>query len=178
MTPRSTSRSSRDCTVPRATPSRRDASSTPIRGSSVRSWSSRASRPSIDGVLLGMLPSVPYRSLVRLHNLTIGSATGCPMRCRCVTLGWDVEDDVRDRPRPEVPVTTQADQTQGQHIHLTEQEVDAGLDLHQLQRLVGLVDYDEQQDPFPVTGWDAIVFVCGNATQAAHYYQTAFGMEL
>jgi 4-hydroxyphenylpyruvate dioxygenase len=40
------------------------------------------------------------------------------------------------------------------------------------------VDYDEQQDPFPVTGWDALVFVVGNATQAAHYYQSAWGMDL
>ena len=31
---------------------------------------------------------------------------------------------------------------------------------------------------FPVTGWDAIVFVVGNATQTAHYYQSAWGMEL
>jgi 4-hydroxyphenylpyruvate dioxygenase len=29
-----------------------------------------------------------------------------------------------------------------------------------------------------VTGWDAIVFVVGNATQAAHYYQSVWGMEL
>ena len=40
------------------------------------------------------------------------------------------------------------------------------------------MDYDESKDPFPVTGWDAIVFVVGNATQTAHYYQSAFGMEL
>ncbi|HEV7146678.1 MAG TPA: 4-hydroxyphenylpyruvate dioxygenase, partial [Pedococcus sp.] len=33
-------------------------------------------------------------------------------------------------------------------------------------------------DPFPVTGWDAIVFVVGNASQTAHYYQSAWGMEL
>src|SRR6187431_3281655 len=64
------------------------------------------------------------------------------------------------------------------HIDLTEQERQAGLDLQQLKQLVGLVDYDEQQDPFPVTGWDALVFVVGNATQAAHYYQSAYGMEL
>ncbi|GAB3593147.1 4-hydroxyphenylpyruvate dioxygenase [Angustibacter peucedani] len=76
-------------------------------------------------------------------------------------------------------MTTQADPSTGaEHISLTEQETDAGLDLHQLQQLVGLVDYDEAKDPFPVTGWDAIVFVVGNATQAAHYYQTAYGMEL
>ncbi|MEO6996959.1 MAG: 4-hydroxyphenylpyruvate dioxygenase, partial [Terracoccus sp.] len=48
----------------------------------------------------------------------------------------------------------------------------------QLKQLVGLVEYDENKDVFPVTGWDAIVFVSGNATQSAHYYQTTWGMEL
>jgi len=61
---------------------------------------------------------------------------------------------------------------------LTNEEVQAGLSLEQLQQLVGLVDYDEDGDVFPVTGWDAIVFVVGNATQTAHYYQSAWGMEL
>ncbi len=61
---------------------------------------------------------------------------------------------------------------------LTSEEVQAGLSLEQLQQLVGLVDYDEDSDVFPVTGWDAIVFVVGNATQTAHYYQSAWGMEL
>ncbi|GAB3692864.1 4-hydroxyphenylpyruvate dioxygenase [Angustibacter aerolatus] len=61
---------------------------------------------------------------------------------------------------------------------LTAEERAADLDLQQLQQLVGLVEYDQAKDPFPVTGWDALVFVCGNATQAAHYYQTAYGMEL
>ncbi len=61
---------------------------------------------------------------------------------------------------------------------LTEQETAAGLDLRQLRELVGLVEYDASLDPFPVTGWDAIVFVVGNATQTAHYYQSAWGMEL
>jgi 4-hydroxyphenylpyruvate dioxygenase len=61
---------------------------------------------------------------------------------------------------------------------LTDQERDAELELDQLRQLVGLVPYDETQDVFPVTGWDAIVFVVGNATQAAHFYQSAFGMEL
>ena len=68
--------------------------------------------------------------------------------------------------------------TSPSHIELTDQEKDAGLDLLQLKQLVGLVDYDESSDPFPVTGWDAIVFVVGNATQAAHYYQSVWGMEL
>src|ERR1022692_1730804 len=45
--PRACSRSSLACTVPRATPSRRDASSTPIRGSSLSSSTRRASRSSI-----------------------------------------------------------------------------------------------------------------------------------
>ena len=61
---------------------------------------------------------------------------------------------------------------------LTTDEKQAGLDLHQLKRLVGLVEYDESHDPFPVNGWDAIVFVVGNATQTAHYYQSVWGMEL
>ena len=63
-------------------------------------------------------------------------------------------------------------------IALTPEERDANLDLDQLKQLVGLVAYDESKDPFPVTGWDALVFVVGNATQAAHYYQSAYGMEL
>jgi 4-hydroxyphenylpyruvate dioxygenase len=61
---------------------------------------------------------------------------------------------------------------------LTSEEVQAGLSLEQLQQLVGLVEYDEDGDVFPVIGWDAIVFVVGNATQTAHYYQSAWGMEL
>jgi 4-hydroxyphenylpyruvate dioxygenase len=64
------------------------------------------------------------------------------------------------------------------HVELTADERMAHLDLDQLKALVGLVDYDEQADVFPVTGWDAVVLVVGNATQAAHYYQSAFGMEL
>ncbi|HBO54664.1 MAG TPA: 4-hydroxyphenylpyruvate dioxygenase, partial [Janibacter terrae] len=63
-------------------------------------------------------------------------------------------------------------------VELTRQEREAQLDLAQLKQLVGLVEYDESTDPFPVTGWDAIVFVVGNATQTAHYYQSAWGMEL
>ncbi|WP_226345326.1 4-hydroxyphenylpyruvate dioxygenase [Agilicoccus flavus] len=63
-------------------------------------------------------------------------------------------------------------------IELTDAERQADLDTHQLRRLVGLVDYDDAKDPFPVTGWDAIVFVVGNATQAAHYYMSAWGMTL
>src|SRR5436305_14719588 len=48
----------------------------------------------------------------------------------------------------------------------------------QLRQLVGLVDYDASKDPFPVRAMDAVVFVVGNATQTAWYYQRAFGMRL
>lgn len=61
---------------------------------------------------------------------------------------------------------------------LTSEEALAGLDVDQLKQLVGLVEYDEQNDPFPVTGWDAVVWVVGNAAQTAHYFQSAYGMEL
>jgi len=63
-------------------------------------------------------------------------------------------------------------------ITLTPAERLADLDLDQLKQLVGLVDYDETKDRFPVTGWDALVFVVGNATQTSHFFQSAFGMEL
>src|SRR5690606_16433764 len=48
----------------------------------------------------------------------------------------------------------------------------------QLRQLVGLVDHDPTKDPFPVKAMDAVVFVVGNATQTAHLYQSAFGMDL
>jgi 4-hydroxyphenylpyruvate dioxygenase len=61
---------------------------------------------------------------------------------------------------------------------LTGDELKADLTLEQLKELVGLVEYDESRDPFPVTGMDAVGFVVGNATQTATFYQLAFGMEL
>ncbi len=61
---------------------------------------------------------------------------------------------------------------------LTPDVLKADLTLEQLRDLVGLVEYDATRDPFPVTAMDAICFVAGNATQAAAYYQHAFGMEL
>ena len=61
---------------------------------------------------------------------------------------------------------------------LTSEELQAELSLDELRRLVGLVDYDASQDPFPVTALDAVVFVVGNATQTAQFYQLAFGMDL
>ena len=63
-------------------------------------------------------------------------------------------------------------------LDLTDAERLAHLDLDQLKQLVGLVEYDTTTDPFPVTGWDAVVWAVGNATQSAHFYQSAFGMEL
>jgi 4-hydroxyphenylpyruvate dioxygenase len=61
---------------------------------------------------------------------------------------------------------------------LNDDERLAGLDLRQLEQLVGLVEYDESTDPFPVSGWDSLVWVVGNAVQTAHFFQSAFGMEL
>jgi 4-hydroxyphenylpyruvate dioxygenase len=66
----------------------------------------------------------------------------------------------------------------GRMSSLTAEEIRADLTLEQLKQLVGLVEYDEERDVFPVTGWDAIVFVVGNATLTAQYYQSAWGMEL
>jgi 4-hydroxyphenylpyruvate dioxygenase len=63
-------------------------------------------------------------------------------------------------------------------VELTPEERDAHLTVERLKQLVGLVDYDESTDPFPVVAMDAIVFVSGNATQSAHFYQHAFGMTL
>jgi 4-hydroxyphenylpyruvate dioxygenase len=63
-------------------------------------------------------------------------------------------------------------------VELTPEEREAHLTVERLKQLVGLVDYDESTDPFPVTAMDAIVFVSGNATQSAHFYQHAFGMRL
>ncbi|MEQ4206864.1 4-hydroxyphenylpyruvate dioxygenase [Actinopolymorpha sp. B9G3] len=61
---------------------------------------------------------------------------------------------------------------------LTSGERLAELDLDQLRELVGLVDYDADGDPFPVTGWDAVTWIVGNATQAALFFQAVYGMEL
>ena len=47
----------------------------------------------------------------------------------------------------------------------------------ELRHLVGLVDHDPDADPFPVLGWDALVWAVGNATQFAYYLESAFGMR-
>jgi 4-hydroxyphenylpyruvate dioxygenase len=80
---------------------------------------------------------------------------------------------------PSAPVARTATQDAAEVArHLTATEQEAGLTAEELAQLVGLVEHDESRDPFPVTGWDAVVFVVGNATQAAHYYQSVWGMEL
>jgi 4-hydroxyphenylpyruvate dioxygenase len=63
-------------------------------------------------------------------------------------------------------------------VDLTPDEREAALTVDRLKELVGLVEYDETRDPFPVTAMDAVVLVSGNATQSAHFYQHAFGMTL
>jgi 4-hydroxyphenylpyruvate dioxygenase len=42
-------------------------------------------------------------------------------------------------------------------VDLTPEERAAHLTVDRLKQLVGLVDYDESTDPFPVTSMDAIV---------------------
>jgi 4-hydroxyphenylpyruvate dioxygenase len=61
---------------------------------------------------------------------------------------------------------------------LNDEERLADLDLDQLKQLVGLVEYDPSGDPFPVSGWDSLVWIVGNAVQTTHFFQSAFGMEL
>ena len=61
---------------------------------------------------------------------------------------------------------------------LTDQERLAQLSLAQLRELVGLVEHDTSRDPFPISGWDALVWTVGNATQAAAFYRAVYGMEL
>jgi 4-hydroxyphenylpyruvate dioxygenase len=46
------------------------------------------------------------------------------------------------------------------------------------RQLVGLVDHDVAADPFPVTGWDAVIWATGNATVTAAWYQAVMGMTL
>ncbi|MEP9382399.1 4-hydroxyphenylpyruvate dioxygenase [Nocardioides sp. KR10-350] len=73
---------------------------------------------------------------------------------------------------------TRSEQAPSDPFGLTDEERLASLDLDTLKQLVGLVEYDDASDPFPVTGWDAIVWAVGNATQSAHYFQSAYGMDL
>jgi 4-hydroxyphenylpyruvate dioxygenase len=61
---------------------------------------------------------------------------------------------------------------------LTDDERLAGLTLSQLKQLVGLIEYDAAEDPFPITGWDALVWTVGNATQTAQHYQVVYDMEV
>jgi 4-hydroxyphenylpyruvate dioxygenase len=61
---------------------------------------------------------------------------------------------------------------------LNDQERLAQLSVDQLRELVGLVEHDPTRDPFPLKGWDALVWVVGNATQAAQNLQLAYGMTL
>ena len=44
--------------------------------------------------------------------------------------------------------------------------------------LVGAVQHDEAADRFPVRSMDHVHLWVGNARQAAHWYSTAFGMQV
>ncbi len=63
-------------------------------------------------------------------------------------------------------------------VHTTAFEEQAGLTVEQLREMVGLVEHDAGADPFPVTGWDALVWIVGNATQTAQHYEAVYGMTL
>src|SRR4051812_34973721 len=159
MTPVRSSRSSRACTVPRATCSSRDSSSTPIRGCS-RSASSRSTSSA------SMWAECTATRPCCAANWSSLSPPEAPVAERAVDEVYSM------RTRREELTTMTVEQT------LTSQERLADLDLDQLRQLVGLVEHDAERDPFPVTGWDAVVWAVGNATQTALHYQLVYGMEL
>src|ERR1700743_2161113 len=61
---------------------------------------------------------------------------------------------------------------------LTDQGRAAELDGAPRRQLIGLVEHDVSRDPFPISGWDALGWTVGNATQAALFFQALYGMEL
>src|SRR3954449_6149969 len=81
-------------------------------------------------------------------------------------------------PPGRVSVMTTTRETPSTGGALTAEELKADLTLDQLKQLVGLVEYDPTNDPFPVIAQDYVGFVVGNATQTAQFYQLAFGMDL
>ena len=151
-TPRAASLSSRACTVPRASLSRRLASSTPDAGLLGEQRQDRGvhlvDRHGVGHLdhpfprRLDDLISDAGRTIVLIGRLWDVSWATCRIDVRLVTLRAMTQTADRSAVSPDTDVTAVV------------------------------------PDPFPVHGMDAIVFVVGNATQAAHYYQTAFGMEL
>ena len=61
---------------------------------------------------------------------------------------------------------------------LNDNERLAGLGLDEAQAARRPGQYDPLRDPFPVSGWDGLAWIVGNAVQTVHYLQSAFGMEL
>ncbi|HEY2791297.1 MAG TPA: VOC family protein, partial [Micromonosporaceae bacterium] len=47
-----------------------------------------------------------------------------------------------------------------------------------VDELIGAVEHNIDEDPFPVKGLDHVRLYVGNAKQAAHYYSTGFGMNV
>jgi 4-hydroxyphenylpyruvate dioxygenase len=60
--------------------------------------------------------------------------------------------------------------------HAMTQAINRAEDGVDIDELVGAVEHDITQDPFPVKGIDYLNFMVGNAKQAAHFFSTAFGM--
>src|SRR6187455_2789224 len=148
MTPSRVSRSSRACTVPRATPRRREHSSTPMRGSAANRPRMRPSSASrglpVDVVMVSTSLVEKGHLLCRLSSVSTHYCACCP-RCASIMA-------TPTRGEPAMTTDTAAHST----LALTDEERLAELDLESLQQLVGLVDYDATTDPFPVTGWDAV----------------------
>ena len=61
---------------------------------------------------------------------------------------------------------------------LTVDEMKADLSLEQLRQLVGLVEYDAESDPFPVTGWDAIHFGNDGQSFTVNFPHPGFNADL
>ncbi|WP_182262840.1 hypothetical protein [Rhodococcus sp. UFZ-B548] len=54
----------------------------------------------------------------------------------------------------------------------------ASLDLEQLRQFVGLVAYDNDYNAFTVSGWGGLQWSVETGTQAPHFFQPAFGIEI
>src|SRR3954468_19310642 len=164
--------------VARATPTMRAISWTPVRGCSCSACNRATSRVSSGrGSVIGS-SGMRGSELCSLHSRCAVTLTVLCRRARR-RQGTCAPGTLRC---PVTPRTATVREDEGADVTLEQARNDedrlADLDLDQLKQLVGLVEYDPSADPFPVTGWDALVWVVGNAVQTAHFFQSAFGMDL
>ena len=128
MTPSRAIRSSRACTVPRATPSRREHSSTPIRGSAANTSRMRASSSSM--VMLRTFRRARDRGAVQIVRVIVADVAHIVARM-VASLGMTTDAATAAFPA------------------LTDAERAAELSPEQLTQLVGLVEYDASRRPVP-----------------------------